>query len=578
MSTCGEKSARGDVKDIAMNNKKSINGHVRNPRAFCSVCKRMYREPKLLSCLHTFCSDCIRQLEPFSPLSGQGESPGRERVHSLTVLCPECDSEVELPRSGVDGLTTDHLALDEVFMETLLLGKSAVCDLCGDAEAGQRCEVCSLNLCDFCSQAHRRQKRTSSHAIHSLEELKRQGRLSRPVLCSLHPGQELRLFCETCDLTVCLECAATFHRDHRCSPMHEVIHQHGDRIRQLVSRNLRPRLVRLEEVLRCVDVSQEALQSRAEAMAREIQAFAQAYTSAVETHCHSLLRSLEDLRVQRRNQLQLQRAQLQQAVCDIRGSVDFAERLLTCGSETEILSVKGVTTRRLMSLFELGYDPNLTSVSHDIGESICFLPQEPAGQVEGFPMVGVLQAKTVDPSKCTIQGEGVQQCVEGQKCEFTLVCRDSAGEPMAKGGDSVLVSIIHTEKKECKVEATVTDNNDGSYAVSYTPMEQGSYSMWVCVKAQHVKGSPFALTVKRKFQRHCGMFHCCSFCSSGGAKEARCGCPGTMPGGFQGCGHGHKGHPGKPHWSCCGSVLESSECVRSVVSGSHRGHVRTVEL
>lgn len=43
---------------------------------------------------------------------------------------------------------------------------------------------------------------------------------------------------------------------------------------------------------------------------------------------------------------------------------------------------------------------------------------------------------------------GVQQCFEGQKREFTLVCRDSAGELIGKGGDSVLVSIIHTEKKE----------------------------------------------------------------------------------------------------------------------------------
>lgn len=164
--------------------------------------------------------------------------------------------------------------------------------------------------------------------------------------------------------------------------------------------------------MRCVEVSQEALQSRVDTMAREIQAFAQAYTSAVETHCHSLLHSLEDLRLQRRNQLQLQRAQLQQALCDIRGSVDFAERLLTCGSEAEILSVKGVTTRRLMSLLELGYDPQMSSVSHDSGSNICFLPQELAGQVEGFPMVGVLQVKTVDPSKCTIQGEGEDSATE----------------------------------------------------------------------------------------------------------------------------------------------------------------------
>ncbi|XP_062862540.1 E3 ubiquitin-protein ligase TRIM45 [Trichomycterus rosablanca] len=571
MSLCKEKSTAGEVKESGMRR----NGSVRNTKAICSVCKRMFKEPKLLSCLHTFCAECILQLEPFSPLL---PSSARSEQLSFTVLCPECDTEVELPASGVEGLTTDHLALDEVFMETLLMEKSVLCDLCGDAEGEKRCEVCSFTLCDFCSQAHRRQKRTSSHAIHSLDELKREGRLSRRVLCSLHPSQELRLFCECCDLPVCLECAATLHRDHRCCPMNEVIHQHGDRIRELVSGSLRPRLTRLEDALKCVEISQDALQARAETLASEIRAFSLAYSSAVEAHCCSLLRSLDDLRLQRRNQLQLQKAQLQQALCDVRGSVDFAERLLTCGSEAEILNAKEVTIRRLLNLLESGFDPRLAVVSHDSGSNICFSPRESAGQVNDFPMVGVLHAKTVDPSKCSIQGEGKSKGVEGQRSEFVLVCRDCAGEQMGKGGDPVLVSIVHADKKDCKVETTVMDNNDGSYAVSYTPMEPGSYSVWVCVKAQHVKGSPFRLTVKRKFQRHRGIFHCCSFCSSGGVKEARCGCAGTMPGGFRGCGHGHKGHPGKPHWSCCGSVVESSACALSLVSGSHRGHVRTVEL
>lgn len=67
----------------------------------------------------------------------------------------------------------------------------------------------------------------------------------------------------------------------------------------------------------------------------------------------------------------------------------------------------------------------------------------------------------------------------------------------------------------------------------------------------------------RSLRPHHGIFHCCCFCSSGGNKEAICGCGGTMPGGYKGCGHGHEGHPGKRHWSCCGNVLEHSECVRT---------------
>lgn len=118
-------------------------------KAVCGVCNRMYRNPKLLPCLHTFCADCVRQLEPFAArVNG-------DRLSEDTVLCPDCDSEVDLPPAGVDGLTTDHLALDEVFAETLLIQNNVLCDLCSDGDAGKRCEVCCVNLCDFCSQAHR---------------------------------------------------------------------------------------------------------------------------------------------------------------------------------------------------------------------------------------------------------------------------------------------------------------------------------------------------------------------------------------------------------------------------------------
>uniref|UniRef100_A0A3B5MLI1 RING-type E3 ubiquitin transferase n=1 Tax=Xiphophorus couchianus TaxID=32473 RepID=A0A3B5MLI1_9TELE len=529
------------------------------PRAVCSVCKHLYREPKILPCLHTFCSDCIGQLEPFSVSPrGRFTSPEAAEQHrdslSFTVLCPECDTEVDIPQSGPAGLSTDHLALDEVFLETLVSDGPLGCDLCGEGSAESRCEVCSLNLCEFCRQAHRRQKRTASHSVQAVTELKARGRLCRPVLCSLHPGQELRLFCQPCDLPVCLECAATLHRDHRCCPTHDVIDRHGDRIRELVSARLRPRLERLEDSLQKVEISQESLQVRVDETANQIRAFAREYASAVEAHCLSLLRRLEEIRAQRRNHLLLQGAQLQQALLDVRGSVEFAERLLSCGSDAEILSAKGVTLRRLTSL--------------------------PAGEVEGYPLVGLILSRTVDVSRCTVEGEGLQQGTVAQQGHFTLVCRDSGGERLARGGEQVLVSVIHKEKKNCTVETIVVDNSDGSYSVSYRPEEPGEYSVWVCVRAQHVKGSPFILNVQRKFRQHNGTFHCCSFCSSGGAKEARCGCPGTMPGGFKGCGHGHKGHPGKPHWSCCGNTAEKSECLpQSILAAvSPHRHLRTVEL
>lgn len=109
-----------------------------------------------------------------------------------------------------------------------------------------------MNISVSLSSVHRRQKRTASHSILAVEELKTRDRLCRPVLCSFHPGQELRLFCEPCDLPVCLECGATLHRDHLCFHTQDVIDRHGDRIRELVSACLRPRLERLETSLQKV--------------------------------------------------------------------------------------------------------------------------------------------------------------------------------------------------------------------------------------------------------------------------------------------------------------------------------------
>ncbi|KAF7380716.1 hypothetical protein HZH66_014092 [Vespula vulgaris] len=62
-------------------------------------------------------------------------------------------------------------------------------------------------------------------------------------------------------------------------------------------------------------------------------------------------------------------------------------------------------------------------------------------------------------------------------------------------------------------------------------------------------------------QGHSGIYHCCTFCSSGGKKDVVCACEGRMPGGYRGCGHGHVGHPGSNHWSCCGSLLRDGRCL-----------------
>ncbi|XP_039599674.1 tripartite motif-containing protein 45 isoform X2 [Polypterus senegalus] len=537
-----------------------------NPKATCAVCALLFREPKLLPCLHTFCAECISRLELFS---GQGS-----KGSCVTLLCPVCDTEVSLPPTGVDGLTTDQLAANEVLLESLLREEcELVCDLCGEEGAERRCQVCGVNLCSFCCQAHRRQKKTASHRTVRLQDLKGTSKIVKPVLCMVHPTEEVRLFCETCDQPVCRDCVVAGHREHSCEYAADIIHKHGDYVRELV-KCVQPHISVLEGALGDIEQMHSTIEARANALSIDIQTFTDGYIKSIEKHRNDLLKQLHDLQFQKSNQLHLQRIQLEHILSDVRTGVDFTERLLANGSDLEILMIKSVPIGRLQRLLEVKYNPIPV-----VDDTIRFLPQERAEDRDGYRMYGVIQSKEVDPFKCVIRGEGFQMGRQDHLTEFTLICIDSSGEQMERGGENVRVGIVHKEKKESHIKPSILDNNDGSYCITLTPQEVGTYTVSVCVKGQHVQGSPFNLVVRSKIRRHKGVFHCCTFCSSGGQKDARCGCGGTMPGGYQGCGHGHKGHPGKKHWSCCGNLIEGSECTWGI-SGLEcdRNHLRTVAL
>nr|XP_031313757.1 tripartite motif-containing protein 45 isoform X2 [Camelus dromedarius] len=418
----------------------------------------------------------------------------------------------------------------------------------------------------------RRQKKTTYHTMVDLKDLKGCSRIGKPILCPAHPAEELRLFCELCDRPVCRDCVVGEHREHPCDFTSNVIHKHGDSVRELL-KGTQPHVQALEEALAQIKGTNSALQARVEAVANDVRSFSEGYIKAIEEHRDKLLQQLEDIRVQKENSLQLQKAQLEQLLEDMRTGVEFTEHLLTSGSDLEILITKGVVVERLTKLNKVEY-----SAHPGVTEKIAFSPKEKAGLCRGYEVYGAISTKEVDPAKCVLQGEDLYRAREKQTASFTLLCKDAAGENMGKGGDNIQVAVVPKDKKDSPVKTMVHDNKDGTYCVSYTPKDPGVYTVWVCVKERHVQGSPFTVTVRKRHRSHPGVFHCCTFCSSGGQKTARCACGGTMPGGYLGCGHGHKGHPGRPHWSCCGKFTEKSECTWAGGQSAPRSLLRTVAL
>ncbi|OWK63985.1 Tripartite motif-containing protein 45 [Lonchura striata] len=508
----------------------------------CPRCAQPCASPRLLPCLHSLCEPCLRRLGP----------PGAARP----VLCPLCDAELSLPAGGVGQLPPDCLAGSR--------GRAAAgCDLCADGAAAGRCLTCGLRLCRFCCRAHRRQKKTASHAVTELENTKDCSQAGKPLLCPSHPTEELQLFCEQCDQPVCRDCVLGRHRQHPCDFTGNVIHRHGDALRELL-KSSQQHMDALEDVLSQVDEMGSAVRSRAEAVATEICLFARGYMKAIEEHRDRLLKQLEDLKVQKENLLHLQKAQLQQLLLDMRTGVEFTEHLLMSGSDVEILITKGVVSSRLTKLNSVAY-----STHPSVDDRIQFSPHERAGQCCGYEVFGAILNKVVDPARCTLHGEAfaeigigipgntlmvfgylltkvlelgqqidnvqtipqstalvsnglyraneidpelfcfflvwylfffpdLHSARQNQLSGFTLLCKDTTGERMGRGGEAVRVTITHKDKRDCAVKPTVCDNGDGTYCISYNPEEPGLYAVCVCVKGQHVQVGTKAVAMDTK--------------------------------------------------------------------------------
>ena len=95
----------------------------------------------------------------------------------------------------------------------------------------------------------------------------------------------------------------------------------------------------------------------------------------------------------------------------------------------------------------------------------------------------------------TATGTGLTHTRPGQEAEFVITARDGDGQPRDTGGASFAVQSDDTELK-----CSVTDNQNGTYGVSYAISQGGSVNrtdllLSVLLLGRQIKGSPFRVCV-----------------------------------------------------------------------------------
>ncbi|EAT47686.1 AAEL001217-PA [Aedes aegypti] len=509
------------------------------------------------------------------------KSPSKERTKSnlklaakidqeKDLICPSCGLATVLPLGGVNRLPPHFVMERKIEDMVSACGNpppNLFCELCtNEVTATSSCSTCSLKLCSFCKEAHQRQRNTAQHKVRSLGELLKKSRHNDPearsIKCPMHPEHQLKLFCTTCHQVICNECTAFIHRDHKYTSASKAGKVYSKFVKNAIEQTKPLEDYAMQSIGRLNDMSIR-INSKCEAVQRDVEAYIDEYVAALEDHRKALLKQIGEVREAKMAMIMAQKVDLEQRSQNARTAIDFAEEIINEGNEIENLIFVSILLKR----FEQCLRSN-RALDFKVTDTLEFLPDEmtPCFRVQNLvPLYGIITTQKADPRKCSLVN-----CAElaslkvHRKVELSLVTKDYEGRPMNHGGITVQTDLRHQEDDSRPISLNVADNRNGTYGLSFVPERAGVMSLMVSVDGKIIEGCPYVLRI-HNLRPHNGVYHCCSFCSSNGSKYSTCACGSIMPGGYKGCGHGHEGHPGHRHWSCCASLLEHSDCTTKKV-------------
>ena len=187
----------------------------------CQYCDNIYQDPRILSCLHSYCLQCITKLH----VEG-----------TTSITCPTCNQSTTIPDEDVSSLPRNVRLSEETKQDKILRKVTSTspppCDSCDDNSPIAYCTECDDLLCHKCWEHHQGLKRLRSHSSFTLKEAQNTSRdklikmlpfsSSTSPMCHDHDNQKLDLYCQQCTIPVCAKCTIISHKGH---PVHEVSKQ-----------------------------------------------------------------------------------------------------------------------------------------------------------------------------------------------------------------------------------------------------------------------------------------------------------------------------------------------------------------
>ena len=411
----------------------------------CSICLDTYTDPKLLQCFHAYCRKCLVKLVV------------RDQQGRPILTCPICRHDTPVPANGVTGLQTafqiNHL------LEIIEEHKKAAADPPSSTEKAER-DSASLASCDKVK-----------------------------VCCHEHTGEEVKLYCETCEELICWKCAlkGAKHQNHD----YEQLDKAFEKYQVEVTASLEPmekQVSTITKALAQLDKCCGEISDQRAAVEAHLHITFGKLQRILDTRKIELIGKLHQITHRKLKDLAVQRDQLETTLAQLSSCLGFMRESLKTGSQEEVLSVKSSVVKQVKELTTT-FPSDMLKPTTD-ADVIFSALKDLTVACQNY---GQLSAPGLPcPSKCHAAGKGIKEAAVGEMSTAILQVVNFMGQPceeQIKSLDCKLVSNI----TGCIVQGSIEKKGPSLYEISYVPTIKGMHQLHVKVEGQHIKGSPFTI-------------------------------------------------------------------------------------
>ena len=378
--------------------------------------------------------------------------------------------------------------------------KKIVCDNCDSGDVAKtRCEECGVFLCHFCTESHKRYRATQHHKLTSMEELKASAgpaSVAEKLRCAKHKEELVKLYCNTCQATICRDCTIVDHQGHKYGFIEDVALGEKQKIQTNLN-EVKQRKVRVQQGITSLKRFDEDLVAKKKSVVAGINQHFDELSKVMEAKRGELIQKATTLTSSKQKQIQAQREQLEMALASCESSIEFTEQAFKNGNDVQVLSMQKYILRSLEDLKRVK-DQTQPCVTEDMTFAISMSVKDIGNKLFNAYAVDDVVAS---PGNCKASFNNPDAALEiGKQSTITMICYDKYNKRVKHGGQVIKTTISGVEVGD----VTVNDNNDGSHTASFAPRKGGVMKFEVTINGHPAPSCSLTKDVKWGFSNALG--------------------------------------------------------------------------